>query len=249
MNLNLFLIILIALIIILLIILYNGIRLLLTVGKEKGMVKYEFKITLLKIPIFTRKGNKEIIDIILGEDSDEDLEENKKESESKEDEEKDKKSKSKDESNSKDDENPNEESESEEEEQGEEEEKGLMEKYKEIKPTLKKLWKSKEELKSFLNNLLKAIDIKKLQGNLIIGLSDHATTIKIASWIWSIGAIVNSNKATLLGVEPRFNEIIIDFEGKLELKINLLLAIFYILVLLTNRDIRELIKEFIWIVI
>lgn len=222
MNLNLFLIILIALIIILLIILYNGIRLLLTVGKEKGMVKYEFKITLLKIPIFTRKGNKEIIDIILGEDSDEDLKENEEEPESKED-----------------DENPEEEYES------EEEEKGLMEKYKEIKPTLKKLWKSKEELKSFLNNLLKAIDIKKLQGNLIIGLSDHATTIKIASWIWSIGAIVNSNKATLLGVEPRFNEIIIDFEGKLELKINLLLAIFYILVLLTNRDIRELIKEFI----
>ena len=158
----------------------------------------------------------------MGEDSDEDLKENEEEPESKED-----------------DENPEEEYES------EEEEKGLMEKYKEIKPTLKKLWKSKEELKSFLNNLLKAIDIKKLQGNLIIGLSDHATTIKIASWIWSIGAIVNSNKATLLGVEPRFNEIIIDFEGKLELKINLLLAIFYILVLLTNRDIRELIKEFI----
>ena len=81
MNLNLFLIILIALIIILLIILYNGIRLLLTVGKEKGMVKYEFKITLLKIPIFTRKGNKEIIDIILGEDSDEDLKENEEEPE------------------------------------------------------------------------------------------------------------------------------------------------------------------------
>ena len=55
MNFNLFLIIIIALIIIL-IILYNGIRLFLTVEKEKGIVKYEFKITILKIAIFTRKG-------------------------------------------------------------------------------------------------------------------------------------------------------------------------------------------------
>ena len=54
MNFNLFLIILIALIIIFLIILYNGIRLLITVAKEKGIVKYEFKVTIQKIAIFTR---------------------------------------------------------------------------------------------------------------------------------------------------------------------------------------------------
>ena len=77
MNFNLFLIILIALIIIFLIILYNGIRLLLTVAKEKGIVKYEFKVTILKIAIFTRKGTEEIIDSIRSkkdEDSEEDEE-------------------------------------------------------------------------------------------------------------------------------------------------------------------------------
>ena len=219
MNFNLFLIILIALIIIFSIILYNGIRLLLTVEKEKGIVKYEFKVTILKIAIFTRKGTKEIIDSIRSK-KDKDSEEEEEESKSEENEEK---------------------SESEGEE--DEDKKGLKEKYEEIKPILKELKKSKKELKSFLKDILKAIDLKKLEGNLIIGLSDHTTTVKIASWIWSIGAIVNSSKPTLLTVEPRFNEVITDFEGKIELKINILLLLIYSLVLLTKKNIRELIKE------
>lgn len=219
MNFNLFLIILIALIIIFLIILYNGIRLLLTVAKEKGIVKYEFKVTILKIAIFTRKGTEEIIDSIRSK-KDEDSEEDDEESKSEENEEK---------------------SESEGEEDGDK--KGLKEKYEEIKPILKELKKSKEELKGFLKDILKAIDLKKLEGKLIIGLSDHTTTVKIASWIWSIGAIVNSSKPTQLSVEPRFNEVITDFEGKIELKINILLLLIYSLVLLTKKNIRELIKE------
>ena len=219
MNFNLFLIILIALIIIFLIILYNGIRLLLTVEKEKGIVKYEFKVTILKIAIFTRKGTKEIIDSIRSK-KDKDSEEEEEESKSEENEEK---------------------SESEGEE--DEDKKGLKEKYEEIKPILKELKKSKEELKGFLNNILKAIDLKKLEGNLIIGLSDHTTTVKIASWIWSIGAIVHSSKPTQLSVEPRFNEVITDFEGKIELKINILLLLIHSLTLLTKKNIRELIKE------
>ena len=212
MNFNLFLIIIIALIIIL-IILYNGIRLFLTVEKEKGVVKYEFKITILKIAIFTRKGTEEIIDSIMP-NQDEDSEENEEYEEK-----------------------------SEEEDEEIEEKKGLKEKYEEIKPILKELMKSKEELKNFLNNILKAINLKKLEGKLIIGLSDHTTTVKIASWIWSIGAIVNSSKPTLLSVEPRFNEVITDFEGKIELKINILLLLIYSLALLTEKNIRELIKE------
>lgn len=215
MNFNLFLIMIIALIIIL-IILYNGIRLFLTVEKEKGIVKYEFKVTILKIAIFTRKGTEEIIDSIMP-NQDEDSEENEEESES--------------------------EKEKEKEKEDEEDKKGLKEKYEDIKPILKELKKSKEELKNFLKNILKAINLKKLEGKLIIGLSDHTTTVKIASWIWSIGAIVNSSKPTLLSVEPRFNEVITDFEGKIELKINILLLLIYSLALLTEKNIRELIKE------
>ena len=201
MNFNLFLIILIALII------------------EKGIVKYEFKVTILKIAIFTRKGTEEIIDSIRSK-KDEDSEEDDEESKSEENEEK---------------------SESEGEEDGDK--KGLKEKYEEIKPILKELKKSKEELKGFLKNILKAIDLKKLEGNLIIGLNDHTTTVKIASWIWSIGAIVNSSKPTQLSVDPRFNEVITDFEGKIELKINILLLLIHSLTLLTKKNIRELIKE------
>ena len=246
MNFNLFLIIIIALIIIFLIILYNGIRLFLTVEKEKGIVKYEFKVTILKIAIFTRKGTKEIIDAIKPK-KDEDLEETEEETEGKS-EEKSKESESEEEKSK---ESESEESESQEEKSKEsesegeegEDKKGLKEKYEEIKPILKELNKSKEELKGFLNNILKAIDLKKLEGNLIIGLSDHTTTVKIASWIWSIGAIVNSSKPTQLSVEPRFNEVITDFEGKIELKINILLLLIYSLALLTKKNIRELIKE------
>ena len=258
MNFNLFLIILIALLIIFCIILYNGIRILLVVGKEKGIVKYEFKVTILKIPIFKRTGSEGIIDIIRRKDQEEDSEKTKEDSESKDEisktqkedsEPKDKSSetqkesaKSKDETRDKKITDSQEEiAESEEGEDGEEE-KSLREKYKEIKPILKELKKSKKELKTFLKNILKAINLKRLEGHLIIGLSDHATTIKIASWIWSIGAIVNSKKPTLLTVEPRFTEIIVDFEGRIELKINLLLLIIYSLLLLTKKNIRELIK-------
>ena len=83
MNFNLFLIILIALLIIFCIILYNGIRILLVVGKEKGIVKYEFKVTILKIPIFKRTGSEGIIDIIRRKDQKEDSEKTKEDSESK----------------------------------------------------------------------------------------------------------------------------------------------------------------------
>ena len=234
MNFNLFLIILIALLIIFCIILYNGIRILLVVGKEKGIVKYEFKVTILKIPIFKRTGSEGIIDIIRRKDQKEDSEKTKEDSESKDEisktqkedsEPKDKSSetqkesaKSKDETRDKKITDSEEKiAESEEGEDGEEE-KSLGEKYKEIKPILNELKKAKKELKTFLKNILKAINLKRLEGHLIIGLSDHATTIKIASWIWSIGAIVNSKKPTLLTVEPRFTEIIVDFEGRIELK-------------------------------
>ena len=236
MNLNLFLIILIALIIIFFIILYNGIRILLTVGKEKGIVKYEFKVTILKIPIFKRIESKEIIESIKPKGKTEDLEEEKEEGEKTPESKENKSEEDKSEKGISD-------SQDEKPEGKKEDEKGLREKYAEFKPILNELKKSKEELKSFLNDILKSINLKKLEGHLILGLSNHTTTIKIASWIWSIGAIVNSKKPTLLTVEPRFTEVIMDFEGKIELKINLLLLIIYSLLLLTKKNIRDLIKE------
>ena len=206
MNSNLFLIILIALIIIFLIILYNGLRILLSVEKEKGIVEYELNATILKIPIFKKEGTK-------GNGSG---------------------SKVKDDGESKESKNTDEEP---------EDKKGLKEKYEEIKPMINELKKSKDDLKRFLNNALKSIDLKRLEGNLIIGLENHMNTVKIASWIWSIGAILNSKKPTSLTVETKFTEDIIDFEGKVELRINLLILLIYSLVLLTKRNIRELIKE------
>ena len=217
MNLPLFLIIIIALIIIFLI-LCNGLRILLSVEKEKGMVNYEFKVTMLKIAIFKREGTKGIIESIKGSNEDKETEDEGSKSQKKGKKEK-------------------------EEEEEDEEDKGLKEKIDDIKPILKELKKSKDELKDFLKNILKAINIKRLEGNLILGLDDNSTTIKIASWIWSIGAIVNDEKKTSLTVDPRFKENIIDFEGKVELKLNLLILLIYTLILLSKKNIRELIKE------
>ena len=214
MNLPLFLIIIIALIIIFLI-LYNGLRILLSVEKEKGMVNYEFKVTMLKIAIFKREGTKGIIESIKGSNEDKETEDEGSKSQKKG-----KKDKEED-----------------------EEDKGLKEKIDDIKPILKELKKSKDELKGFLKNILKAINIKRLEGNLILGLDDNSTTIKIARWNWSIGAIVNDEKKTSLTVDPRFKENIIDFEGKVELKLNLLILLIYTLILLSKKNIRELIKE------
>lgn len=228
MNFNLILIILIALILIFCIILYNGLKVLLTVDKEKGIVNYELKATILKIPIFTRNGTKGTDE---NNDTDEDSAEMEKDSE--------------DSAESKENSEENEEnnkSKEKSEEEAEEEDKGLIEKYKEIKPILVELKNSREELKEFLGNALKTINLKKLEGNLVIGLSNHTTTVKIASLIWSVGAIVNSTKPTALTVEPKFTEEIIDFEGKMELKVNLLILIFYALILLSHRNIIDLIR-------
>ena len=229
MNFNLILIILIALILIFCIILYNGLKVLLTVDKEKSIVNYELKVTILKIPIFRRNGTKGTDE---NSDTDEDSAEREKDSEYS----------AESEENSKENEENNK-SEEKSEEESEEEDKGLIEKYKEIKPILVELKNSREELKEFLGNALKTINLKKLEGNLVIGLSNHTTTVKIASLIWSIGAIVNSTKPTALTVEPKFTEEIIDFEGKMELKINLLILIFYALILLSHRNIIDLIRE------
>lgn len=202
MNFNLFLIILIALIIILCIILYNGLRVLLIVEKEKSTFKYQLKVSILKIPIFKRESSE-------SKNGEEDQDEDDEEDEDLE----------------------------------SEDEKGLREKYAEIKPIINKLISSKEELKDFLKHVLKSIDLKKLQGNLIIGLSDPTITLKIACWIWSIGALVNNADPTMLSVEPKFTKEITDFEGKIELKINLLLLLIYAFILLTKRNIIALIKE------
>ena len=231
MNLNLFLIILIALIIIFCIILYNGLRVILAVEKEKSIARYEFKVTMLKIPIFKRAGAKGK-DISEDSASDKDLDSKKEKT--------DEKTKEKSEEETK-----SEEKESYKETKTEEKEsdkKGFKEKFNEIKPILKEVKNSKRELKKFLKDVLKSIDIKKLEGHLTIGLTDHTTTVKIASWIWSIGAIVNSNKSSSLTVDPKFTEQILDFEGNLELKINLLKLIIFSLILVTKKNIRELIK-------
>ena len=246
MNIYLFLIILIALIIIFCIILYNGLRIILTVEKEKSIARYEFKVTMLKIPIFKRTGSKGK-DTSEDSASDKDLDsdkESKKEKTSDEERKKepDKETETKEKEPDKETETKEKEPDKETETKEKESDKGLKEKFTEIKPILKELKKSKRELKKFLKDVLKSIDIKRLEGHLEIGLTDHTTTVKIASWIWSIGAIVNSNKATSLTVNPKFTEQIIDFEGNLELKINLLKLIIYSLILVTKKNIRELIK-------
>lgn len=135
------------------------------------------------------------------------------------------------------------ENEEETEENEDEDDKGIREKYKEIKPILKKLKECKPYLKPFIKHLLRSLDFKKISGFLKIGLNDHTKTVKIASFIWSVGAIVNTvSKPTSLIVEPTFTEEVIDIDMELELKINLLTILIQAIILLTKKEIRELIE-------
>ena len=135
------------------------------------------------------------------------------------------------------------ENEEETEENEDEDDKGIREKYKEIKPILKKLKECKPYLKPFIKHLLRSLDFKKISGFLKIGLNDHTKTVKIASFIWSVGAIVNTvSKPTSLIVEPTFTEEVIDIDMELEIKINLLTILIQTIILLTKKEIRELIE-------
>jgi len=137
----------------------------------------------------------------------------------------------------------NEEEKEEKEENNDEEDKGIKEKYEEIKPILNKLKECKPHLKPFIKHLLRSIDFKKVSGHLKIGLNDHTKTVKISSFIWSVGAIVNTvSKPTSLIVEPSFTEEVLDIDMELDLKINLLTILIQAIVLLTKKEIRELIK-------
>ena len=135
------------------------------------------------------------------------------------------------------------ENEEETEENEDEDDKGIREKYKEIKPILKKLKECKPYLKPFIKHLLRSLDFKKISGFLKMGLNDHTKTVKIASFIWSVGAIVNTvSKPTSLIVEPTFTEEVIDIDMELEIKINLLTILIQTIILLTKKEIRELIE-------
>lgn len=128
-------------------------------------------------------------------------------------------------------------------EDGENKSKSLKERFEEIKPILEKLKESKNPLKTFIKHVLKTIDFKKIHGHLRLGLNDGILTVKIASWIWSIGAIVNTaSNPTSLTVEPVFSEEVIDFDIEVELKINLLKVLIHGIILISKKDIRELIK-------
>lgn len=148
-----------------------------------------------------------------------------------------------DEDNEDDDEDNENGEENEQDEDADEEDKGIKKKYNEIKAILKKLKECKPYLKPFIKHLLRSLDFKKISGFLKIGLNDHTKTVKIASFIWSVGAIVNTvSKPTSLIVEPTFTEEVIDIDMELELKINLLTILIQTIILLTKREIRELIE-------
>ncbi len=229
----------------------------LTVEKEGSIAKYELKATMLKIPIFKRSSTKGNGNGTEYEEESEDKskeqtqESDKSEHKSKEQTQESDKSEDKSEHKSKEQTQESDKSEDKSEHKSKEqtqesdksEDKSLKEKYEEIKPILNHLKNSKEELKKYLKDILKTIDLRKLEGNLIIGLDDHTTTVKIASLIWSIGAIVNSAKPASITVEPKFTEEVIDFEGKMELRINMLILLVCSLALLSKKNIRVLIKE------
>ena len=109
---------------------------------------------------------------------------------------------------------------------------------KSLKPTVKPLME-------YFKKFLKSLQVKKLENHVNLGLDSYVSTAKYVGYLWTIFVIPNSLfENANLTAEPNFDESIVDFNGECDIKINLLKIILPTVILLKNKDVRNLIKTF-----
>lgn len=112
------------------------------------------------------------------------------------------------------------------------------------KPNLSTVKNTIPFLFNYLKNVLQAVNIQKLEGNIKLGLSSYVDTAKYVGYIWSIFIIPNTTiKSCLLTAEPVFSQEIFDFNVELKININLLKLIIPTILLLKEKEIITFIKE------
>lgn len=97
---------------------------------------------------------------------------------------------------------------------------------------------------NFLESLFKSLGVRKLEGHLDLGLSSYVSTARCVGYMWAFLVFPNSYlDNTNLTVAPHFDETIIDFEGHVDVNINLLKLVIPIIRLILDRNVLKLIKE------
>ena len=99
------------------------------------------------------------------------------------------------------------------------------------------------DLKTFFHEFLDAVNINRLENDVIIGFSSFAKTGEYIGYIWAIfavlmGMIPNSR----LGVEPSFAGQTLNIKGYVNIDISILKLIIPVLKLISKKQIRTLIR-------
>ena len=98
-------------------------------------------------------------------------------------------------------------------------------------------------LKIFFHEFLDAVNINRLENDLIIGFSSFAKTGEYLGYIWAIfsvlmGMIPNSR----LGVEPSFAGETLNIKGYINIDISIFKLIIPVLKLISKKEIRTVIR-------
>lgn len=99
-------------------------------------------------------------------------------------------------------------------------------------------------LLDFMKCFFKSLKVRKLEGCLLFGLPSYVDTAKYVGYMWAFLVVPNSTlENTSLTVTPCFTKSVIDFKGKIDVRINLAKLVVPGLKLLSNRNVRKLIRE------
>ena len=109
--------------------------------------------------------------------------------------------------------------------------------FKLIKPCIKPIL-------GFLKDLIKSMNVRKLESHLDFGLPSYVSTAKYTGYMWALLVFPNTVlDNTCLTVTPCFDKTVIDFKGSIDVRIKLLKIIIPLFKLILNKNIRKLIKE------
>ncbi|WP_296808793.1 DUF2953 domain-containing protein [uncultured Methanobrevibacter sp.] len=99
-----------------------------------------------------------------------------------------------------------------------------------------------DDLKKFLHEFLDAVDINRVENDLVIGFSNFAKTGEYIGYIWAILAIINSSiPNSHLRAHPSFTGEVLNLKGFMNIDIYVLKLIVPLIRLISKKEIRELI--------
>ncbi|MDD2643766.1 MAG: hypothetical protein PHC65_03710 [Methanobacteriaceae archaeon] len=119
----------------------------------------------------------------------------------------------------------------------------LKDKINEIKPLIPLIKNSKKILINFLKIIRQSIKLNKFETHTSLGLYDYVDTVKIVGFLSMLNILPNLSKKVSITTEALFGEEIIKSNGKISFKIRLFKPFLGLLKLISDKNIREIIKK------